>query len=100
MYLRSRAFQNKIPVNIWNEKHRIREIPTILEYVLYHKRETIEWFFAWLNIGFRNIASRYEKLNFVFKGLLDIACFMLCWERYERSFEMSENIGRSYFTAK
>ena len=37
--------------------------------------------FAWLKIGFRKIASRYERLNVVFKGLLDIACFILCWKK-------------------
>jgi hypothetical protein len=32
-------------------------------------------------MGFRRLATRYERLNIVFKGFLDIACFMLCWKR-------------------
>ncbi|WP_406671459.1 transposase [Methanolobus sp. ZRKC4] len=77
-YLRSRAIKSNIPVNIRNEKNRKRGRPTRFEYESYHKRGTIERFFAWLKMGFRRIASRYERLNVVFKGLLDIACFLLC----------------------
>ncbi|WP_366931365.1 hypothetical protein [Methanolobus sp.] len=32
-------------------------------------------------MGFRKLASRYERLNVVFKGLLDIAYFMLYWKK-------------------
>jgi hypothetical protein len=32
-------------------------------------------------MGFRKLTSRYERLSIVFKGLLDTACFMLCWKR-------------------
>jgi len=80
-YLRARAIKSNIPVNIRNEKHRKRGRPTRFEPQSYVKRGTIERFFAWLKMGFRKLASRYERLNLVFKGLLDIACFMLCWKR-------------------
>ncbi|TGC06745.1 IS5/IS1182 family transposase, partial [Methanolobus halotolerans] len=30
---------------------------------------------------FRRLVIRYERLNVVFKGLLDIACFMVCWKK-------------------
>ncbi|MFP4655234.1 MAG: transposase, partial [Methanohalobium sp.] len=45
----------------------------------YQKRTTIERFFAWLKMGLRKLDSRYERLDSVFRGLLNIACFMLCW---------------------
>jgi transposase len=60
----------------------VRGRPTRLEYGLYLKRGTIERFFAWLNMGFRKIASRYERFNVVFKGLLDIVCFLLCLKKF------------------
>jgi transposase len=80
-YLRTRAIKSNIPVNIRNKKHRKRGRPTRFEPESYRKRGTIERFFAWLKMGFRKIASRYERLNVIFKGLLDIACFMLCWKK-------------------
>ncbi|WP_370574519.1 transposase [Methanomethylovorans sp.] len=52
----------------------------------YVKRGAIERFFAWLKMGFRKLATRYERLNIVFKGLLDIACFILCWKRSQVKF--------------
>ena len=80
-YLRSRAIKSNIPVNIRNQKNKKRGRPTRFEYESYHKRGTIERFFAWLKMGFRKIATRYERLNVVFKGLIEIACFMLCWKK-------------------
>ena len=85
-YLRLRAIKSNIPINIRNRKYPKRGRPTRLEYELYRKRGTIERFFAWLKMGFRKIASRYERLNVVFKGLIDIACFMLCWKKVEGTF--------------
>ncbi|AFV22929.1 hypothetical protein Mpsy_0720 [Methanolobus psychrophilus R15] len=32
-------------------------------------------------MGVRKLATRYERLSIMFKGLLDIACFMMCWKR-------------------
>jgi transposase len=80
-YLKSRAIKSNIPVNIRNQKNRKRGRPTRFDYESYHKRGTIERFFAWLKMGFRKIASIYERLNVVFKGLMEIACFMLCWKK-------------------
>ncbi|WP_406671483.1 transposase [Methanolobus sp. ZRKC4] len=80
-YLRSRAIKSNIPINIRIRKNRKKGRPTRFEYESYHKRGTIERFFAWLKMAFRKIASRYERLNVVFKGLIEIACFMLCWEK-------------------
>jgi transposase len=85
-YLRQRAIKSNIPANIRNLKYRKRERPTRFEYESYRKRGTIERFFAWLKMGFRRITSRYERLNVVFKGLLDIACFMLCWKKIQETF--------------
>ncbi|WP_319506284.1 transposase [uncultured Methanolobus sp.] len=85
-YLRRRAIKSNIPINIRNRKNPKRGRPTRLEYESYRKRGTIERFFAWLKIGFRKIASRYERLNVVFKGLLDIACFLLSWKKFQEVF--------------
>lgn len=85
-YLRRRAIKSNIPINIRNRKYPKRGRPTRLEYESYRKRGTIERFFAWLKMGFRKIASRYERLNVVFKGLLDIACFLLCWNKFQEEF--------------
>jgi transposase len=74
-YLRHRAIKSNIPINIRNQKYPKRGRPTRLEYESYHKKGTIERFFAWLKMGFRKIASRYKRLNVVFKGLLDIEDF-------------------------
>lgn len=80
-YLRSRAIKSNIPINIRNSKGRKRGRPTRFDQRSYLKRGAVERFFAWLKMGFRKLASRYERLNVVFKGLLDIACFMLCWKK-------------------
>jgi transposase len=80
-YLRARVIKSNIPVNSRNQKHKNRGRPTRFKYESYKKRGTIERFFAWLKMGFRKIACRYERLNVVFKGLVEIACFMLCWKR-------------------
>ena len=85
-YLRKRAIKSNIPVNIRNQKNPKRGRPTRFEYDSYRKRGTIERFFAWMKMGFRRITSRYERLNVVFKGLLDIACFMLCWKKIQETF--------------
>ncbi|WP_324292262.1 hypothetical protein [uncultured Methanomethylovorans sp.] len=31
-------------------------------------------------MGFKKLTSRYGGLNVVFKGLLAIVCFLLCWK--------------------
>jgi transposase len=85
-YLRRRAIKSNIPVNIRNRKSPKRGRPTRLEYESYRKRGTIERFFAWLKMGFRRITNRYERLNVVFKGLLDIACFLMCWKKVQEAF--------------
>lgn len=85
-YLRRRAIKSNIPINIRNRKHPKRGRPTRLEYESYRKRGSIERFFAWLKMGFRKITSRYERLNVVFKGLLNIACFLLCWKKFQVEF--------------
>jgi transposase len=67
-------------------KTRKRGRPTRYNPVTYTKRGSIERFFAWLKMGFRKLATRYERLNIVFKGLIDIACFILCWKRGQVKF--------------
>lgn len=85
-YLRSRAIKSNIPTNTRNTKRRKRGRPTRFDHQTYVKRGAIERFFAWLKMGFRKLASRYERLNIVFKGLIDIACFILCWKRCQVEF--------------
>lgn len=85
-YLRSKLIKSNIPVNKRNQKKRRRGRPTRFNPKSYTKRTTIERFFGWLKMGFRKLAIRYERLNVVFKGLLDIACFMLCWNRMKMEF--------------
>ncbi|WP_321416923.1 transposase [uncultured Methanomethylovorans sp.] len=80
-YLRSRAIKSNIQINTRNSKRKKRGRPTRFDEETYYYRGTIERFFAWLKMGFRKLASRYERLNVVFKGLLDIACFLLCWKK-------------------
>ena len=80
-HLRYRGIQSNIPINPRNTKTRKRGRPTRFNPETYVKRGAIERFFAWLKMGFRRLATRYERLNIVFKGFLDIACFMLCWKR-------------------
>jgi transposase len=85
-YLRSRAIKSNISTNPRNTKKRKRGRPTRFDLGTYVKRGAIERFFAWLKMGFRKLATRYERLNIVFKGLLDIACFILCWKRGQVKF--------------
>jgi len=80
-HLRSKGIQSNIPVNIRNKKKRKRGRPTRFNPGTYVKRGTIERFFAWLKMGFRKLATRCERLNIVFKGLFDIAFFIMCWKR-------------------
>ncbi|MDN5310699.1 MAG: hypothetical protein PWP14_2093 [Methanolobus sp.] len=80
-HLRSRGIQSNIPINPRNTKTRKRGRTTRFNPATYPKRGAIEHFFAWLKMEFRKIATIYERLSIVFKGLLDIACFMLCWKR-------------------
>ena len=80
-HLRSRRMQSNIPINPRNTKTRGRGRPTRFNPETYVKRGAIERFFVWLKMGFRKLATRYERLSIVFKGFLDIACFMLCWKR-------------------
>ncbi|ADE35628.1 transposase [Methanohalophilus mahii] len=68
-YLRRRAIKSNIPINIRNRKYPKRGRPTRLGYELYRK-----------------IASRYERLNVVFKGLIEMACFLMCWKRFQEKF--------------
>ncbi|TGC08895.1 transposase, partial [Methanolobus halotolerans] len=80
-YLRSRTIKSNIPINIRNTKNRKRGRPTRFDSKSYHRRGAIERFFGWLKMRFRRLVIRYERLNVVFKGLLDIACFMVCWKK-------------------
>ncbi len=80
-YLRSRRIQSNIPMNPRNTKTRKRGRPTRFDSVSYNRRGAIERFFGWLKMRFRRLVIRYERLNVVFKGLLDIACFMVSWKK-------------------
>ncbi|WP_083810150.1 transposase [Methanohalobium evestigatum] len=80
-YLKSRLIKNNIQVNPGIQKRRSLGRPARFEPRFYHKRTTIERLFAWLKMRFRKVNNRYERLDSVFKGLLNIACFMLCWNK-------------------
>jgi len=69
--------KSNIPVNIRNQKKKRRGRPTRFNPESYAKRTSIERFFAWLKMGFRRLASRYEWLNVVSRDcwILRVSCY-------------------------
>ena len=43
------------------------------------RRSSVERFFSVLKGGFRRLAIRYERLASTFRGLIQIACFIIHW---------------------
>jgi transposase len=81
VYLRRRGIKSNIPCNRRNLKALKRGRPTRFDQKSYRKRGCVERFFGWLKSAFRRIATRYERLNVCFKGLLYLACFLIYWRR-------------------
>ena len=42
-------------------------------------RSSVERFFAWLKCGFRRVSVRYERLDDVYVGFLNLASFVMYW---------------------
>ena len=80
-YLRRRGIKSNIPCNRRNLKALKRGRPTRFDQQSYRKRGCVERFFGWLKSAFRRIATRYERLNVCFIGLLYLACFLIYWRR-------------------
>jgi transposase len=83
-YLRRRGIKSNIPRNKRNLKASKRGRPTRFCHQSYRKRGCIERFFGWLKSGFRRLATRYERLNTCFIGLLNLACFIIYWRKIFR----------------
>jgi transposase len=81
LYLRRRGIKSNIPCNKRNLKTSRRGRPTRFDQQSYRKRGSIERFFGWLKSGFRRLATRYERLNTCFMGLIYLACFLIYWKR-------------------
>ena len=83
-YLRRRGIKSNIPCNKRNQKDPRRGRPTRFNQKSYDKRGSVERFFSWLKSSFRRIATRYERLNVCFMGLLYLACFLIYWRKVIR----------------
>ena len=66
IYLRKRGIKCSIPENKRNQKKTARGRPTR---------------FGWLKSGFRRIATRYERLDDCFLGLICLAAFLIIWRK-------------------
>ena len=83
-YLRRRNIRSNIGVNKRNQKKPKLGRPTRLDEESYKKnRSCIERFNSWIKTRFRRIVLRYERLESCFRGLLDIACFLIYWKKLQ-----------------
>jgi transposase len=82
-YLRRRGIRSNIPSNKRNQKKPRRGRPTRFEEGSYKKRGAVERFFGWIKLGFRRIATRYERLDLCFDGLVRLASFLIVWRKCE-----------------
>ena len=80
-YLKRRGIKCNIPLNNRNRKRPKRGRPIRFDDQAYLKRCCVERFFGWLKTGFRRLATRYERLNSCFMGLLNIAAFLMYWRK-------------------
>ena len=74
-YLASRKITPRIPVRVWKGKGRKKRTGKRYARV----RSSVERFFAWLKCGFRRVSVRYERLDKVYIGFLNLASFMMYW---------------------
>jgi transposase len=81
VYLRRRGIKCSIPENKRNQKKTSRGRPTRFDNESYKKRGSVERFFGWLKSGFRRIATRYERLDDCFLGLICLASFLIIWRK-------------------
>jgi len=81
IYLRKRGIKCSIPENKRNQKKTARGRPTRFDNLSYKKRGSVERFFGWLKSGFRRIATRYERLDDCFLGLICLAAFPIIWRK-------------------
>jgi len=84
LYLRLRGIKSNIPINKRNRKAPKKGRPTRFNPSSYRLRGAVERLFGWLKSGFRRLATRYERLNACFEGLIDLACFVIYWRRVFR----------------
>jgi transposase len=84
LYLRQIGIKSNIPTNKRNRKAPKKGRPTRFNPSSYGLRGAVERLFGWLKSGFRRLATRYERLNACFEGLIDLACFMIYWRRVFR----------------
>ena len=83
-YLRRRNIRSNIGVNKRNMKKPHVGRHTRFEEVSYKKsRSCIERFNSLIKTRFRRIALRYERLESCFRGLLNIACFLIYWKKLQ-----------------
>ena len=81
IYLRRIGIKSSIPGNKRNQKKLSRGRPTRFDRDSYKNRGSVERLFAWLKLGFRRIAQRYERLDECFLGLICLAGFMIIWNK-------------------
>ena len=84
-YLRRRGIKSNIYCNKRNQKDPQRGRPKRFDKQSYRRRGSVERFFGWLKSSFRRIATRYERLNVCFMGLVYLACFLIYWRKVIRS---------------
>jgi len=76
-YLSGRRIKAQIPRRS-TKRHPGR--PSSFDEASYKKRRSsVERFFSVLKGGFRRLAIRYERLASTFRGLIQIACFIIHW---------------------
>ena len=80
-YLKRRGIKCNIPPNNRNRKNPKRGRPIRFDEKAYRNRGCVERFFGWLKTGFRRLATRYERLNTCFIGLLNLSCFLIYWRK-------------------
>jgi len=83
-YLRRRHIRSNIAVNKRNRKKPKVGRPTRLDKESYKKnRSCVERFNSWIKTKFRRLTLRYERLNSCFVGFLNIACFLIYWQKLQ-----------------
>ena len=80
-YLRRRGIKSSIPENKRNQKKPTIGRPTRFDRESYKKRGAVERFFGWIKLGFRRIATRYERLDECFVGFIYLAAFLIIWRK-------------------
>ena len=83
-YLQRRNISSNIGVNKRNQKKPRVGRPMRFEEESYKKnRSCIEKVNSWMKKRFRRIVLRYERLESCFRGLLNIACFLIYWTKLQ-----------------